>query len=321
MLALRCENGRLKLDKQAPRPVAAGEALVRVTLAGICNTDLEILRGYLAFNGILGHEFVGVVVHSPSGVLDGRRVVGEINAACGACATCRAGHPTHCPRRTTLGIAGRDGAHASYVALPERNLHVVPKSVSDESAVFTEPLAAALEIPERVHIRPTDRVAVLGDGKLGLLVAQVLALTGCDLLVLGRHRRKLEIVARRGVSVRRVQSAAEEPQPASFDVVVDCTGHADGFAAARRLVRPRGTLVLKSTFHGALTVNMSRVVVDEVSLVGSRCGPFAPALRLLASGLVDVESLIDARFPLSRGEAAYARASERGTLKVLLEMD
>jgi threonine dehydrogenase-like Zn-dependent dehydrogenase len=320
MLALRCENGRLKLDESAPRPVVAGEALVRVTLAGICNTDLEILRGYLGFNGILGHEFVGVVEHSPSGALDGRRVVGEINAPCGSCSICRAGHLTHCPRRTTLGIAGRDGAHAAYLVLPEENLHPVPEAVPDEAAVFTEPLAAALEIPDRVHIRPTDHVAVLGDGKLGLLVAQVLALTGCELLLLGRHRRKLEIVARRGVPVRRVESAAEELRPASFDVVVDCTGHADGFATARRLVRPRGTLVLKSTFHGALTVNMSQVVVDEVSLVGSRCGPFAPALRLLAAGLVDVESLIDARFPLSRGEEAYARASQRGTLKVLLDV-
>jgi len=292
---------------------------VRVTLAGICNTDLEILRGYVDFVGVLGHEFVGVVERSPSGDLDGQRVVGEINAHCVDCPTCRAGRPTHCPNRTTLGIWGRDGAHAEYVSLPERNLHIVPPAVPDEAAVFTEPLAAALEIPDRVQICPTDRVAVLGDGKLGLLVAHVLALTGCDLLLMGRHRRKLALAERSGIPTHHPESPAGELSPASFDIVVDCTGHPDGFAAARRLVRPRGTLVLKSTFHGDLAVNMSQIVVDEITLVGSRCGPFEPALRLLAAGLVDVEALVDARFLLSQGCEAYARAAERGTLKVLLE--
>lgn len=319
MLALRAENGQLRLDSAAQLPHREDEALVRVTLAGICNTDLEILRGYVDFVGVLGHEFVGVVERSPSGELDGLRVVGEINADCGVCPTCRAGHPTHCPNRTTLGIWGRDGAHAEYVSLPEQNLHVVPPPVPDEAAVFTEPLAAALEITDRVQIRPTDRVAVLGDGKLGLLAAQVLFLTGCDLLLLGRHRRKLALAERRGIPTYHREATADEPSPASFDIVVDCTGHPDGFARARRLVRPRGTLVLKSTFHGDLTVNMSQIVVDEIALVGSRCGPFEPALRLLAAGLVDVEALVDARFRLSRGREAYARAAERGTLKVLLE--
>jgi len=319
MLALRCSAGQLILDPVAPLPANSGEALVRVTLAGICNTDLEILRGYMDFAGVPGHEFVGIVEHSPSGQLKGRRVVGEINANCTVCATCRAGHPTHCPHRTTLGIAGRDGAHAEYLRLPERNLHIVPDSVSDEAAVFTEPLAAALEIPDRVAIRPTDRVAVLGDGKLGLLVAQVLALNGCDLLLLGHHPEKLQIAAGRGIATRVSASDDDLPAPATFDVVVECTGHPDGFALAWRLVRPRGTLVLKSTFHGDLTVNMSQVVVDEVTLVGSRCGPFPPALRLLAAGRVDVQGLIDSCFPLQQGVEAYAHARERGTLKVLLK--
>ncbi|NOZ05693.1 MAG: alcohol dehydrogenase catalytic domain-containing protein [Chloroflexi bacterium] len=318
MLALRCSAGQLILDPGAPLPPNSGEALVRITLAGICNTDLEILRGYMDFAGVLGHEFVGIVEYSPSGQLNGRRVVGEINANCAVCATCRAGHPTHCPHRTTLGIAGRDGAHAEYLRLPERNLHIVPDSVPDEAAVFTEPLAAALEIFDRIAIRPTDRVALLGDGKLGLLVAQVLALTGCDLLLLGHHREKLQLAAGRGIATRLLASSGDAPPPASFDVVVECTGHPGGFASARRLVRPRGTLVLKSTFHADLTLNMSQIVVDEITLIGSRCGPFSPALRLLAAGRVDVQPLIDSCFPLKQGVEAYARAAERGTLKVLL---
>lgn len=319
MLALRCSAGQLVLDSGAPLPTNSGEALVRITLAGICNTDLEILRGYMDFSGVLGHEFVGVVEESPSGRLKGRRVVGKINANCAGCATCQAGHPTHCPHRTTLGIAGRDGAHAEYLRLPERNLHIVPDSVPDEAAVFTEPLAAALEIPDRIAIRPTNHVAVLGDGKLGLLVAQVLALSGCDLLLLGHHPEKLQIAASRGIATRMSASDDDLPSSASFDVVVECTGHPGGFASARRLVRPRGALVLKSTFHANLTLNMSQIVVDEITLIGSRCGPFPPALRLLATGRVDVQPLIDSCFPLKQGVEAYARAAERGTLKVLLK--
>jgi len=271
------------------------------------------------FSGVLGHEFVGVVEESPSGRLKGRRVVGKINANCAGCATCQAGHPTHCPHRTTLGIAGRDGAHAEYLRLPERNLHIVPDSVPDEAAVFTEPLAAALEIPDRIAIRPTNHVAVLGDGKLGLLVAQVLALSGCDLLLLGHHPEKLQIAASRGIATRMSASDDDLPSSASFDVVVECTGHPGGFASARRLVRPRGALVLKSTFHANLTLNMSQIVVDEITLIGPRCGPFPPALRLLATGRVDVQPLIDSCFPLKQGVEAYARAAERGTLKVLLK--
>jgi threonine dehydrogenase-like Zn-dependent dehydrogenase len=316
MRALICD-GQLRLVWDYPRPEPPpGEALVRVELAGICNTDLEIVRGYMGFEGVLGHEFVGVVEECADESLVGQRVVGGINCYCGECPTCRAGAPTHCPSRTTLGIWGRDGAFADYLSLPMANLHAVPEAVSDEVAVFVEPLAAALEILEQVQVKPTDRVVVLGDGKLGLLVAQVLELTGCDLVVGGHHEEKLAILQRRGIDAR----LADELSTEKADVVVDCTGHPSGFAAACGWVKPRGTLVLKSTFHGDVEVDLSMLVVDEITLVGSRCGPFAPALRLLELGLVDVESLISATYPLDEGLAAFERAQEEGTLKVLLEM-
>ena len=310
-------DGQLRLVEDYPRPEPSPEeALVQVKLAGICNTDLEIVRGYMGFQGVLGHEFVGVVEECADGSLVGRRVVGEINCYCGECPTCRAGAPTHCPNRTTLGIWRRDGAFADYLSLPVTNLRPVPDSVSDEEAVFVEPLAAALEILEQVQVRPTDRVIVLGDGKLGLLVAQVLGLMGCDLVVGGRHQEKLAILQRRGVDAR----LADEMPTEKADLVVECTGHPSGFAAARGLLKPRGTLVLKNTFHGDVEVNLSMLVVDEITLVGSRCGPFAPALRLLERGLVDVESLVSATYPLDGGLAAFEQAQKKGMLKVLLDM-
>ncbi|MDY7039502.1 MAG: alcohol dehydrogenase catalytic domain-containing protein [Chloroflexota bacterium] len=311
-------DGELRLATNYPvPPPLPNEALIRVKLAGICNTDLEVLRGYKRFHGVLGHEFVGVVevcVDAPA--LIGRRVVGEINAACGECPPCRAGHPTHCLNRNVPGILDRDGAFAEFLTMPVDNLHPVPDQISDRVAVFTEPLAAACEIPEQVHLHPTDRVVVLGDGKLGLLVAQVVGLTGCDLLVVGRHEKKLDILRRQGIPT----ALAGKSGDVRADVVVDCTGHPDGFLAARAMVRPRGTLVLKSTFRSVNQVDLTGLVVDEVRLVGSRCGPFAPALRLLARGLIDVESLIDAVYPLDEGLAAIERAKTKGTLKVLLEI-
>jgi threonine dehydrogenase-like Zn-dependent dehydrogenase len=306
----------LRDDYAAPVP-PPGEALVRVRLTGVCNTDLELVRGYMAFRGVPGHEFIGSVEHCESAPeLVGQRVVGEINAACGRCETCQANRPTHCPHRTTLGIAGRDGAFAEYLSLPVVNLHRVPDQVTDEEAVFVEPLAAACEITEAVHVKPTDRVAVLGDGKLGLLCAQVLQLTGCSLLAIGRHTEALEILAKRGIPTSPEKAPPSWP---SFDVVVEATGTPEGLATARRLVRPRGTIVLKSTYHGAVQANLTLVVVDEVSLVGSRCGPFAPALRLLEQHLVDVNSLIRARYSLCNGLAAFERAGQRGALKILIE--
>lgn len=323
MQALYLDNSLTLRDLPRPNP-PPGEALIRVTLAGICNTDVELAGGYMAFRGIPGHEFVGVVETAPDPAWVGRRVVGEINANCGRCETCLAGRPTHCPHRTTLGIVTRDGAFAEYVSLPLHLLHAVPDQVADDQAVFTEPLAAALEILQQVHIRATDRVVVLGDGKLGLLIAQVLAMTGADVTAIGRHPGKLEIVARRGVRT----SVGGAGVPPGADVVVEVTGSVYGFRQARALVRPRGTLVLKSTFAGDLSplfigegLNlMIALVVDEITLVGSRCGPFAPALRLLAEDRVDVRSLIHARYPLSDALTAFDHAQRPGVLKVLVQM-
>lgn len=315
MRAIVCDNG-LHFDPAYPDPaLRPGEALIRVRLAGICNTDLELVRGYMSFRGVLGHEFVGEVVAGPDPGWIGRRVVGDINAACYACETCRAGRHTHCPQRTTLGIDRRDGALADYLLLPQANLYAVPDQIPDEAAVFVEPLAAACEILEQAHLRPTDRVIVLGDGKLGLLVAAALRLTGCDLTLVGRHPEKLAIAAGWGVDV---QLAGQDLPARSADVVVECTGSPAGFTQARGLVRPRGRLILKSTYHDALTLNMSALVVDEITLLGSRCGPFAPALQLLASGLVDVRPLITATYALDDGVAAFARATVKGALKVLV---
>ncbi len=296
-----------------PIPDADSEVLVRVMLAGICNTDIEITRGYNEYRGVLGHEFVGI---AESGVHVSKRVVGEINAVCGQCAMCASGNRTHCLKRTVLGIVNRDGAMAEFVALPHENLHIVSNSISDEQAVFVEPLAAALEILEGAHIKPTERVVVIGDGKLGQLCAQVLALTGCELTLVGRHDNKLALARKCGIG------ACDETDALSLkgaDVVVDCTGSANGLALASQLVRARGRIILKSTFHGAQKVAMTPFVVNELTLIGSRCGPFDAALRLLERKLVDVESLISDVRPLSDGVGAFARAQERGVLKVLLD--
>lgn len=304
---------RLADNYPDPRP-PRGEVRIRTILAGICNTDLEVVRGYAGFGGVLGHEFVGVVDEAEDPAWEGQRVVGEINAACRVCATCRAGRLTHCPNLTALGIRGRDGVIAEYFCLPAENLHLVPDTVSDGAAVFTEPLAAACEILEQVHVAPSDRVIVLGDGKLGLLVAQTLALTGCELTVVGRHPEKLARLAARGIATR----VEDEGVKGNADLVVECTGQPAGFAAARRLVRPRGTLVLKSTYHGEIQVDLSGIVVDELTLVGSRCGPFPPALRLLAQQLVEVASMVEAVYPLDDALTAFEHAARRGALKVLI---
>jgi threonine dehydrogenase-like Zn-dependent dehydrogenase len=307
-------------DYPIPEP-PPGEARIRVLMTGICNTDLELAKGYKQFSGIPGHEFVGVVDTAPGAeAWEGRRVVGDINAACGICATCQAGRRTHCPHRTTLGIDGRDGAFAEYLTLPIANLYAVPEELPDEVAVFTEPLAAACEILEQVHVRPTDRVFVLGDGKLGLLCAQVLALTGCDLTVIGRHAEKLSILARMRIATMRVERGTIGNGLPPADVVVEATGHPEGYTMARALVRPRGTLVLKSTYHGGVEANLTSVVVDEITLVGSRCGPLATALRLLARGAVNVTALIEARYPFDAILTAFAHAGRRGTLKVLVSV-
>lgn len=334
MNALRYENHKLSVV-DLPKPSAEGEAIVRVTLSGICNTDLEIARGYAGFEGTLGHEFVGVLESvsearvsarafsdqsEPSltaGLLTrGQRVVGEINAGCGHCELCLAGDSRHCPRRTVLGIVRRDGAHAEFLKLPVVNLLPVPDEIPDERAVFTEPLAAACGILERATITEDTRVAVIGDGKLGLLCAQVLATTGARLVVFGKHQHKLAIVARRGIETITIDKAKMRKR--EFDVVVEASGSPTGFELALELLHPRGVLLLKSTFHGATKMDMARLVVDEISVVGSRCGRFAPALELLKSGAVDVESLVSEEFALTDGVRAMERAAEAGMLKVLL---
>lgn len=316
MKALWLENRTLRFETDAAPPSPApDEAVVRVTCAGICNTDLELVRGYYPYTGIPGHEFVGVVESAPYAAWVGRRVVGEINATCGgACETCRAGRPTHCENRTVLGIVNRNGAFAERLALPVANLHAVPDDVADDVAAFTEPLAAALEIQQQVSIGPGMRVVVIGDGKLGNLIAQTLALTGSDLLVVGRNPAKLDLLTARGIPTGTLDDIVDR----RADLVVECTGNPEGLALARRAVRPRGTVVLKSTYAGAVSVDLSGVVVDEITLLGSRCGPFAPALDLLARGGVDVGSLVHGRYPLAEGVEAFAHAARPGVLKVLV---
>ncbi|WP_353933103.1 alcohol dehydrogenase catalytic domain-containing protein [Okeanomitos corallinicola TIOX110] len=317
MKALWLENNQLQLKTDIPIPQPAdGEALIKVLRAGICNTDLELLRGYYPYQGILGHEFVGVVEKGSEHLIN-KRVVGEINAACGYCRFCLQGVPTHCENRTVLGIVNRNGAFAEYLSLPEKNLHIVPENVSTDAATFTEPIAAALEIQEQVKITPDDRVLVVGDGKLGQLISQTLALTGCDLLVVGRHKDKLQNLENLGIKTGLADSIKDR----SFDIAVDCTGNPEGFATARRALRPRGTLVLKSTYAGNLSVDMSSLVVDEITLIGSRCGPFSPALELLATNQVDVTPLINSYYSLSEGLAAFEKAQTKGVLKVLLDMN
>ncbi|WP_071190059.1 alcohol dehydrogenase catalytic domain-containing protein [Trichormus sp. NMC-1] len=316
MKGLWLENNQLQLRTDIPIPEPPeGEALVRVLRAGICNTDLELIKGYYPYTGIIGHEFVGVVEKGADNLIN-QRVVGEINAACGYCRFCRRGQPTHCENRTVLGIVNRNGAFAEYLSLPIENLHLVPENVSTEAATFTEPIAAALEIQEQVQICQDDRVLVVGDGKLGQLIAQTLALTGCELLVVGRHEDKLVNLAARGIKTGLADSVTDR----YFDISVDCTGNPEGFSTARRALRPRGTLILKSTYSGNLSLDASSLVVDEITLIGSRCGPFVPALDLLATGKVDVQSLIHAHYPLSQGLEAFEKAKTKGVLKVLLEM-
>jgi threonine dehydrogenase-like Zn-dependent dehydrogenase len=317
MQGLWLENQTLELRQDIPQPeLKADEVLVKVLRAGICNTDLELLRGYYPYRGVLGHEFVGRVEQGPDR-FHHQRVVGEINAACGHCRYCQSNQSTHCENRTVLGIVNRNGAFAEYLALPLQNLHVVPAAVSTEAATFTEPIAAALEIQEQIKITPQHRVLVVGDGKLGQLVAQTLALTGCELWVIGRHLEKLAHLAEKNIQTGLVNILRDR----SFDIAVECTGNPEGFAIAKRALRPRGILVLKSTYAQHLSLDISSIVVDEITLLGSRCGPFAPALQLLAEGKVQVDYLIQAQYDLSEGLAAFALAQQKGVLKVLLAMD
>lgn len=325
MRGLHLDGGAVVFRDDLAAPVAGpDEAIVRILRAGVCNTDLELARGYMGFRGVPGHEFVGVVETSPDAAWVGARVVGEINAGCGTCADCLAGDSRHCAGRTVLGIVGRNGTFAERIALPLRNLRRVPDGLSTALAAFTEPLAAAFAITEQLHVRPVDHVTVLGDGKLGLLVAQVLAGTGCALELVGKHADKLDIVARRGVATAHLDAWTERirggGRKAQRDVVVDATGSAAGFELARAAVRPRGTVVLKTTCADKLHLDTAPIVVDEIRVIGSRCGPFQPALRALAAGIVDVAPLQDRVFPFEEAAQALAYAARGGVLKTSIEI-
>src|SRR5262245_14373476 len=287
MRAIVLEGDRVVFRADRPEPApASGETLVRVLRAGVCETDLQLVRGYMGFSGILGHEFVGM---AESGPYAGRRVVGEINCSCWTCDTCRAGRPTHCPNRTVIGILNHDGAFADFIAVPQRNLHLVPDSMATDVAVFTEPVAAAFQIPAQLTLNRTDRIVILGDGRLGNLCAQVLARLSDRVLVVGKHVEKLALLDSLGIETALLD---DTPLERMADVVVDCTGSDTGLPTALALVRPRGTIVLKTTVAGAQTLAWAPIVIDEVSIVGSRCGPFDRALSALSEGRVTVAPLI-----------------------------
>jgi alcohol dehydrogenase len=315
MLAVHLQNRRVNVRnfRRPQRP--EGFAVIRLLCGGICNTDLELQRGYYGFSGIPGHEFVGEVVAADTSNLLGRRVVGEINLACRKCEWCRKGLGRHCPRRTVLGIVRHPGAFREFLTLPETNLHIVPDSIPNEEAVFVEPLAAACEILDQAHIPEESVVAVLGDGKLGLLIAQVLKAERLGVHIYGRHREKLRIAERAGV-----QTVLEHKRPpqAAYDWVVDATGSAEGLHHAVRMARPRGTVFMKSTLHQALRVDTAPIVVNEITLTGSRCGRFEPALNLLQSRTVNVADMISEVIPLSEAPRAFRTALQPGVLKVLL---
>lgn len=308
-------DGTLQLVLDTPTPLLnQDQALIKIRRAGICNTDLELIQGYMNFSGILGHEFVGEVVKGEASWL-GKRVVGEINVADSTCDLCQRGIPSQCRSRTTVGIAGHPGGFADMLALTTRNLHVVPDTVSDDAAVFVEPLAAALQILEAVHISPRDCVVVIGAGKLGMLAAQVVRLIGADVKVVVRREKQAKLLDQWHMDPVSV----EDLSPHQAQVVIDCTGTSEGFASALNLVEPRGVIVLKSTYTGIPQADLTRIAVDEIRVIGSRCGPFDAALRLLEAGVIDVESLIEARYPFDEAIKAVQHAGQKGVLKVLLD--
>ena len=318
MHALVLKDGNLQYQRQYPNPTCPdGELLIAVTLAGICSTDLELARGYMDFTGVLGHEFVGTVAKGPRELV-GKRVVGEINCVCGKCDMCQSGLSPHCRNRTVLGIQARDGAFAQYLCLPRANVHTIPDAVSDEQAIFVEPLAAAFQIIKQVPIESRHKVIVIGDGRLGLLAVQVLAQQHPKKIVLlGKHPAKLSFAEKRGIQGIHLHDMLISPE---WDVVVDCTGSASGFALATQLVRPRGQLVLKSTFAEPKPVDLSSLVVNEVTLIGSRCGPFSDAINALAADRIVVNGLVTARFPLDQAPAAFQKAAQPEQIKVLLDI-
>jgi len=315
MKATIFDGKHITLDKNYPDP-EFNETLVRVSLAGICGTDLEILDGYMQYNGILGHEFVGVIEKSNNSNLIGKRVVGEINAGCGKCDSCVNGMERHCPSRTVLGILKRNGAFAEFLSLPEKNLHVIPDSISDEQAVFVEPLAAAFEINEQVSLKPEWNVAVVGDGRLAQLIIQVIKLTCSNITCFGKHEKKLEGLVQSGIKIKvGIESTDEQ----LFDLVIEATGSNSGFSDTMKLVKPRGTVILKSTIASRENLDLTPTIINEITLIGSRCGLFKPAIEALGSGKISVDSMIDSTFSLEKFEDAIIYAKKPDTLKVFLK--
>ena len=316
MKGLWLEDRKISYREDLPFPVPAdNEALIKIQYAGVCSTDLEMVLGYYPFTGIPGHEFVGLVVKDPGGSgLLGKRVVGEINITCGDCPACKSGRSTHCEKRSVVGILNRHGVFTELISLPVKNLHPIPDHVTDKAAVFVEPIAAALEIIQQIHVRPEQRVLVIGAGRLGQIIARVLSLTGCELEVAVRNKHAEEKLEAAGITTRSVAALHSN----HWDIVVEATGNPQGFQLAVKTVRPRGTIVLKSTYKGDIQTDLSKIVVDEISLVGSRCGPFLPAIRLLEQGRIDPLPLISAEYELQNGLEALNKASQPGVLKILL---
>ena len=315
MKATYFDGKQIILDENFPDP-QSDETLVRVNLAGICGTDLEILDGYMEYTGILGHEFVGTVEKSRNPMMVGKRVVGEINAGCGKCDSCMSGMQRHCPSRTVLGILKRNGAFAEFLSLPENNLHVIPDSISNEQAVFVEPLAAAFEIKEQVSLKPEWNVAVVGDGRLAQLIIQVIKLTCSNITCFGKHESKLEGLVQSGI---KIKIGIESTDEKLFDLVVEATGSNSGFVDTMKLVKPRGIVILKSTIASRENLDLTPTIINEITLIGSRCGLFKPAIDALASGIISVNSMIDSTFPLEKFEDAIVHAKKPNTLKVFLK--
>ena len=315
MKAAYFDGTKISLKDDYPIP-NLGEALIKVRLAGICGTDLEMIQGYVSYTGVLGHEFVGEVVESANKELIGKRIVGEINSGCGKCQMCTTGLERHCPQRTVLGIYKRDGAFAQYLSLPEKNLHAIPDSISDEQAVFVEPLAAAFEIEEQLHIEKDSKIAILGDGRLAQLIMRVLRINHPNITCFGRHAKKLQLAEKIGIKAKTIISPQDEH---AFDVVIEATGSESGFLDTMKLAKPRGIVVLKSTIASKNKLDLTPAIVNEITFVGSRCGPFRPAIQALASGVIFVDDLIDSVYPLDKLSDALDAARSSEKLKVFLK--
>lgn len=315
MKAAYFDGTKISLKDDYPIP-NLGEALIKVRLAGICGTDLEMIQGYASYTGVLGHEFVGEVVESANKELIGKRIVGEINSGCGKCQMCTTGLERHCPQRTVLGIYKRDGAFAQYLSLPEKNLHAIPDSISDEQAVFVEPLAAAFEIEEQLHIEKDSKIAILGDGRLAQLIMRVLRINHPNITCFGRHAKKLQLAEKIGIKAKTIIPPQYEH---AFDVVIEATGSESGFLDTMKLAKPRGIVVLKSTIASKNKLDLTPAIVNEITFVGSRCGPFRPAIQALASGVIFVDDLIDSVYPLDKLSDALDAARSSEKLKVFLK--